>query len=144
MNKLFILRTAEHVMGLDIFVRKNWRAMADAGKPLAVSVTEHKAKRNKDQNARYWAGVLPAIAQQAWVRGRQYSEEVWHDFFKRRFIGMEELPSGEITGKSSANLNVSDFADFSDEVEAYGATELGVIYPAYMPGLSKPPRIEAL
>jgi hypothetical protein len=86
-------------------------------------------KRTKPQNKRYWGkGVLAQIAAQAAPNGRLYSAETWHEQFKRMFIGVEELPSGEVIGKSSTGLSTSEFSDFCAQVEAYAAGELGVTF----------------
>ena len=86
-------------------------------------------KRTKAQNRRYWGnGVLKQIADQATVNGRIYSAETWHEQFKRQFIGVIELPSGEVIGKSSADLTTAEFCEFCDQVEAYAATHLGVTF----------------
>lgn len=92
---------------------------------LAVS----RRKRTSAQNRRYWGrGVLAQIAEQVVVNGKLYPAELWHEEFKRKFIGVEELPSGEVIGKSSTKLNTAEFCVFSDQVEAYAATELGVTF----------------
>lgn len=92
-------------------------------------LTVSKRKRTKPQNRRYWGrGVLAQIAEQAVVNGRLYSAEVWHEQFKRQFIGYEELPNGQIVGKSSTELTTTGFSDFCAKVEAYAATELGVTF----------------
>ena len=84
-------------------------------------------KRTKQQNRRYWGrGVLAQIAEQATVGGRLFPAEIWHEQFKRQFIGVEELPNGEVIGKSSAGLTTAEFCEFCDEVEAWAATDLGV------------------
>ena len=84
-------------------------------------------KRTAKQNKRYWGrGVLAQIAEQATVGGRLFSADTWHEQFKRQFIGVEELPNGEVIGKSSTGLTTAEFCEFSDQVEAYAATELGV------------------
>ena len=86
-------------------------------------------KRTKAQNRRYWGnGVLKQIADQATVNGRLYSAETWHEQFKRQFIGVIELPGGEVIGKSSADLTTAEFCEFCDQVEAYAATHLGVTF----------------
>jgi hypothetical protein len=86
-------------------------------------------KRSKLQNARYWGrGVLAQIAEQATVGGRLYDAESWHEMFKRKFIGVIELPDGSVVGKSSTDLTTAEFCKFCDEVEAFAATELGVLF----------------
>ena len=86
-------------------------------------------KRTKLQNARYWGkGVLAQIAEQATVNGRLYSAEVWHEQFKRDHIGVIQLPSGQVVGMSSADLNTTEFSLFCTKVESYAASELGVTF----------------
>ena len=90
-------------------------------------LTVARRKRTKAQNRRYWGkGVLAQVAEQAVVGGKQYSAETWHEMFKRMFIGVEELPDGQVVGKSSSGLTTSEFSDFCTQVEAYAASELGV------------------
>ena len=86
-------------------------------------------KRTKAQNRRYWGtGVLKQIADQATVNGRLYSAETWHELAKRKFIGVIELPNGEVVGQSSTELTTDEFSRFCDQVEAWAATELGVSF----------------
>lgn len=97
------------------------------GKRLVMTVGPRK--RTKPQNRRYWGrGVLAQIAEQATVGGKLFSAETWHEQFKRQFIGFDELPNGEVIGKSSTGLNTAEFCDFCTAVEAWAATELGVIF----------------
>ncbi|MFD0669703.1 recombination protein NinB [Ramlibacter sp. MAHUQ-53] len=92
-------------------------------------LTVARQKRTKKQNARYWGGgVLAQIAAQAVVGGRMFSAEVWHEQFKRQFIGVEQLPNGQVIGKSSAALSTREFSEFCDQVEAFAASELGVTF----------------
>lgn len=92
-----------------------------------LSVT--RRKRTPKQNRRYWGqGVLAQIAAQATVNGRLFSAEVWHEQFKRQFIGVIELPNGEVIGESSTKLSTAEFSAFCDQVEAFAATQLGVTF----------------
>lgn len=92
-------------------------------------LTVAKRKRTKPQNRRYWGnGVLAQVAAQAVVNGRMFPAEVWHEQFKRQFIGVIELPCGQVIGMSSTELDTSAFSDFCAQVEAYAATELGVTF----------------
>jgi len=97
------------------------------GKRLVLTIKLRK--RTAPQNRRYWGrGVLAHIAEQATVNGKLFSAETWHEQFKRQFIGVIELPSGEVIGKSSKDLSTAEFAEFCQQVEAYAATELGVTF----------------
>lgn len=92
-------------------------------------LTVARRKRTPQQNRRYWGkGVLAQITEQATVNGKLYSAEIWHEQFKRMFIGVEELPDGSVIGKSSTKLSTTKFSQFCDEVEAYAASELGVTF----------------
>jgi hypothetical protein len=124
MQRMFVLRTEEHARGLWSFLKSNWREMAAANQPLAVTVTQHKDKRTLDQNKRYWA-ILNEIAEQAWVAGKQYSADAWHEHFKQTLIGVIDLPNGSTVGISTASLNVEEFANYMTRVEMYATTELG-------------------
>lgn len=98
-----------------------------AGHRLTLSVMPEK--RSNAQNRRYWGrGVLAQVAEKAIAGGRRYRAEVWHEQFKRQFIGVEELPNGQVIGRSSTKLTKAEFSDFCDAVEAYAATELAVVF----------------
>lgn len=126
MHETFILRDDTVARRLWALLRNNWPSMAQANKPLTITVQEYKARRNNDQNRLYWA-LLNQIAAQAWLDGKQYSADAWHEYYKRQYIGMEELPKGGRVGLSTATLSVSEFSDFINQVEAHAATDLGVV-----------------
>lgn len=109
------------------------------GKRWVLSVTLRK--RTKAQNRRYWGkGVLAQIAAQAVVRGKLYPAETWHEQFKRQFIGVIELPNGDVVGMSSTELDTAEFSAFCDQVEAFAATELGVTFYDLEPHPVEPPK----
>lgn len=115
-----------------------WAAIKGQVFPFLASVlqgtsqwvlTITRRKRTSKQNRRYWGnGVLKQIAEQATSGGRLYAAEIWHEQFKRQFIGVIELPNGQVIGKSSTELTTAEFCDFCDQVEAYAATKLGVTF----------------
>lgn len=125
MNSTIVLHDESACKRLYALLRANWRQMAQAGKPLAVIVSEHKAKRNGEQNRLYWA-TLREIADSAWIDGRQYSDEAWHFYFRQRFIGHEDGPRGTTAPISTTTLSVAEFAAYVDRIMQYAAEELGV------------------
>ena len=125
----FILRTELNCKALYAYLKQNWQSMANDNKPLAVTVATYKDKRHNQQNRLYWS-YLKQIATQAMVEGKQYSDECWHEFFKGHFLGYVDLPDGRKIGESTTKLNVTDFASYVNNVEAYAVTELGVIFGA--------------
>ncbi len=122
----------------------------DDKKPIEIVVREHVKKRKNDQNSLYWAGPLKDIAEQAYIDGRQYSAEIWHYFFKAEYLPEDNYidnykdlvkneetyekwggtPRGDriLTG-STTDLSVKGFAQFLEQVYAYGAN-LGVQFRA--------------
>lgn len=123
--RTFILRGPEQAKALHAFLKANAAALAEQGKPLAVEVREHKAKRSGQQNRRYWA-LLRFIAENAWVSGRQFSDDAWHEHFKRQFIGTEELPGGATAGISTSTLDVAAFGAYMEAIERFAGSDLGI------------------
>jgi hypothetical protein len=116
----------------------------DEEHPLEVVIREPVKARGLDQNALMWVGPLADIASQAWVGGRQYSAEVWHEQFKREYLPEEfdeELtkegyrkwdytPNGDrVLIGSTTQLTKKGFSQYLTQVEAFGAG-LGVQFGA--------------
>ena len=119
----------------------------DSDEPIEVVFREVPAVRKPDANARMWAGPLKDIEQQAFLDGRQFKAEVWHEHFKEQYLPEDddpELPmlakegyqkwtigpSGKrvLTG-STTQLLKRGFALYMLQVEAFGAS-LGVMFSA--------------
>lgn len=125
LSRLFILRGPTECKQLHAFLKANWPACAQAGKPISVQVAEHKAKRSTEQNKLLWS-VLHDIAANAWVAGRQFSADAWHEQFKREFIGCEELPNGYHVGISTTALSVEEFSNYIEQIREYASNSLGI------------------
>lgn len=110
-------------------------------KPLEFLVQEPSRKRGLDQNGYYWLR-LGEIAAFAWLNGRQFNSDCWHEYFKRNVMpdtittkdGVErskwiELPDGTLTVISTTELEKACFAIYTTMCEAFGAS-LGVEYSA--------------
>jgi hypothetical protein len=125
-------------------------APIDPERPLEVIVREEKKTRKPDQNAAMWSGPLRDIAEQAWVEGRQYSAETWHEHFKREYLPehddpeiaelakdgyrkWDHTPTGErVLVGSTTQLTVKGMARYMRQIEAEGAL-LGVMFHAKEP-----------
>jgi len=113
-------------------VNSCWQEANTSGKPLEVICQPENIKRSSAANRYYW-DVLRQISEQATDHetGRhRYSPEVWHEYMKRQFIGVIDLPGGGGMAESSASLTVQEFSDFTKGVESYAASELGVVFVA--------------
>lgn len=129
LHKTFVLRNDNMTQAVCSFIQANAPAMALAGTPMAVTVTEAKSKRSLEQNARLHA-LLTDIAANAWVDGRQYDLETWKEYFRQKFIGTEEihLPDGKRIerGISTTTLDVGAFTTFMQNIEEYAQDHLAV------------------
>lgn len=105
-------------------IRGNWRAMAQSGHAMTCQLGTESDKRSLDQNKRMWA-LLQDIADNAWIDGRQFSKDAWHEHFRAMFLPKIESPSGDYP-VSTASLTVREFTDYINRVESYAATELGL------------------
>jgi hypothetical protein len=131
-SRTIVLRT-EAQASLAWSLLKVWPEQVAAGKPLAVTVFEWKAKRSLEQNSRLHA-LLGEIAEQATVGGRKFTLEVWKQFFAQQFIGSEDisLPNGKVIHRpvSTTTLDAAAFGDFMQRIESYAVSELGVRFHA--------------
>lgn len=121
LSRTFVLRNDDNAKALYAFLKHNWRAMAEANKPLAVTISEHKERRSTAANARYWA-LVSAISEQAWIGGKQYAPETWHEFLKDSFAPKEDSPGG-LKPMSTARMDVEQFSAYSLAVELYAMNE---------------------
>jgi len=96
--------------------------MRDTGSGYELVLRPLKSKRSIDQNKRYWK-LLMELADVAWIDGRQYSKEAWHEHLRREFIGCEDLPGGGVIGISTTTLSVQEFGDYMIRIEAWAAGE---------------------
>lgn len=109
-------------------------------------VLRHYKKLSSDQQRRRMFGyVVGEIAAQAWLQGKQYSAEVWHEFLKAKFLpethkeGITkegyvkylELPDGSVKMVgSTTQLTTLGHTNYVRECEAFAAQELGVRFSA--------------
>jgi hypothetical protein len=116
------------------FLKANAGVFAEKGEPLRVIVTAEEKQRNAQQNRFYWGGVLKQISEQAWIDGRQFDKDAWHEFFARKYGVLDELvlPDGEIITrrKSTTQMTIGEFSTFLSDVQAYASGELGVEFQA--------------
>ncbi|CAG4900509.1 recombination protein NinB [Paraburkholderia saeva] len=128
MMPTFILREPEHAKKMVQFVKENAGEQARIGRPLVVTVTEYKAKRSSEANARYWA-LLGEIAEQVQVNGKWFSRDVWHEWAKEQYAPKIEGPSGLLT-VSTSQMNTEQFNRYMTQIESHAARELGVEFEA--------------
>jgi hypothetical protein len=114
------------------FIKANAPVFAHRGEPLRLIVTAEERQRNQQQNRFYFGAVLKQISEQAWVDGKQYDKDTWHEYFARKYGILDELtlPDGEIITrrKSTTQMSVGEFSEYLNQVQAYAGETLGVCF----------------
>jgi len=100
--------------------------MREAATGYELVLRPLKSKRSIDQNRRYWA-LLRELSAVAWIDGRQFSDQVWHEYFRKALIGCDEIhmPDGttELRGISTTTLSVEQFGDYMTRIEQWAAEQ---------------------
>jgi hypothetical protein len=95
----------------------------EAGDDWELVLRPYRKPRTLEQNRRYWA-ILHEISAQP-VEGKRFAAESYHEYFKAKFIGKEEvlLPNGEVFNRpiSTTTLDTSQFDEYRLEIEAWAA-----------------------
>ena len=116
--------------------------------PLGTEVVgRQKTKvRTPDQNALMWSGPLTDMAQ-SWINGRQYSEKVWHEYFKSSFLPVNgdpelnrkvknpetyrkwasDISRNRLMVASTTDLTTFGFSEYLEQIYAFGG-EHGVLF----------------
>jgi len=119
---------------------------------LEICIRPITKTRSSSANARHWAAIMKDLSEQAYVEGKQFSVEIWHSFLKAKFLPnpedeniamlvknpekyqlFAELPDGtvECVG-STTQLTVRGFSEYMEAVQAWAASECGVMFSANM------------
>lgn len=110
-----------------------------------IEFSDYKKPSSFEQQKRMFGYVVGEIASQAWIGGRQYSVEVWHELLKAKFLPESftegitrkgyikylEMPDGSLKMVgSTTGLTTRGHGEYVTQCEAYGAQELGVHFSA--------------
>lgn len=133
-RRVFVLWGEQQAAALHAFLKQNAKAMADQKLPLEVSVSVHRPKASDQQRAAMWL-VYQQMAEQAWIAGRQFDAETWHEHCKREFLPEETsrgvqkwrlLPNDQRELRmSTEQLNKAEKSEYLSKVMAFAAS-LGV------------------
>lgn len=132
MERIFRCRDTANVRQVFLFA---WGAAKQFAGPFEIVIRPLKIKRTGDQNRRYWA-LLRDVAATVWVSmpvsaGNRHSEwemrlcsdEVWHVFFRREFIGLDEarMPDGTKIEVpiSTTTLTVDEMTTYMRDIEQW-------------------------
>ena len=134
LNREFNLTSKEATEAAINFVRNNWESFSTTETPLFLIVSTAEKKRRDRANRFYWGVVIKSIVEQAWVNGRQFHADVWHEYYASKFGIHKEmtLPNGKQVLKrlSTTEMSIKDFAEYTEKVTVEAASELAVRFPA--------------
>lgn len=112
-------------------IYNNLGAWLEANAELEVCIRPYNSKRSIEQNRRLWK-IYAKLADEAWVNGRRYSAETWHEYCKGMFLGYElkAMPDGtELkTPISTTTLNTAEMTDYQNRLQAWAAGNFGLIW----------------
>lgn len=133
--KTFVLRSEDQCLRLGAFIKSNASAMVEQGTPLAVRVYEYVPRASDEQRALIWI-VMGQIASEAWVKGRQFDAETWHEHAKRLLLPEETakgtakwriLPDGSrALAMGTEDLDRKEKSAYIDALLAWAAADLGI------------------
>jgi hypothetical protein len=87
--------------------------------PDGYVVEIRQTSRTLEQNALYWTTVHE-IAESMRIDGKAFTPQVWHVYFKQRFLPGKiiELPNGQLmeSDPSTTDLTKEEFTDFINSV----------------------------
>lgn len=93
-----------------------------------------ECNRTMSQNRFYWS-ILRSCEMQLVPENRRYRAEIWHEYFKARFLTtkMMELPNGKLkeVERTTTDLTKREFADYIEQVMAF-ASEHGMVWSPEM------------
>ena len=72
--------------------------------------------------------LIVALRNEKGSYNKQFSQDAWHEYCKRQFIGSEELPDGSQIGISTTTLNTGEMTDYQNRIQAWAAQEFGIIW----------------
>ena len=130
MNEAKFTLTPQNARGVMRSIWDNLNGWFENGN-LDITIRPHKSKRSVEQNRRLWK-IYGELADKAWVNGRRYSAETWHEYCKGMFLGYElkAMPDGtEVkTPISTTTLNTAEMTDYQNRLQSWAAGNFGLIW----------------
>lgn len=110
-------------------IYNNLGVWLESNAELEVCIRPYNSKRSIEQNRRLWK-IYGELADKAWVNGRRYSAETWHEYCKGMFLGYElkAMPDGSElkTPISTTRLNVAEMTEYQNNIQSWAANEFKI------------------
>ena len=99
------------------------------GRHVWLVVERQEKKRSLNQNAWYWAAIVPAVQQHlSEARTLPLTKEQTHYVLASAFVGTEDTPLGPVPCKTST-LTTEQFSTYCERIRAHAAAEWGLPIP---------------
>lgn len=94
-DAVFVIDGPERARAAYQYIAGHWMDAKRSGRPLVITVEQEHRQRSHAQNKRLHA-MLQQMSEQVYVNGQRYAMETWKEWYRRRYIGTEEieLPGG--------------------------------------------------
>lgn len=126
MNEAKFTLTPQNARGVMRSIWDNLNGWFENGN-LDITIRPHKSKRSIEQNKRLWF-LYREISEKVFIDGKRFSQDVWHEFLKRKFIGCIEMPNGQLMGISTTKLSVQEMSEYQEKIISWAAMEHGVLW----------------
>nr|DAJ23707.1 MAG TPA: NinB protein [Caudoviricetes sp.] len=130
MNEAKFTLTPQNARGVMRSIWDNLNGWFENGN-LEITIRPRKSKRSVEQNRRLWK-IYGELADKAWVNGRRYSAETWHEYCKGVLLGFDikVMPDGTEVKMpiSTTTLNTAEMTDYQNRLQSWAATEFGIIW----------------
>jgi hypothetical protein len=121
----FVVRDEKILERCVSLIRGNWRGLAQSDRCMVVHLMVENAQRSLEANRLYWH-LLQVISDNAWLEGRQYSRDCWHEWYRQRFLAKIEGPGGVLYPASTSRLSSKEFSEYLNRIEVHACDELGL------------------
>ena len=108
-------------------IYNNLGVWLESNAELEVCIRPYKSKRSIEQNRRLWF-LYREISEKVFIDGKRFSQDVWHEFLKRKFIGCIEMPNGQLMGISTTKLSVQEMSEYQEKIISWASMEHGVLW----------------
>ena len=108
-------------------IYNNLGVWLESNAELEVCIRPYNSKRSIEQNRRLWF-LYREISEKVFIDGKRFSQDVWHEFLKRKFIGCIEMPNGQLMGISTTKLSVQEMSEYQEKIISWASMEHGVLW----------------
>ena len=130
--RTFVLSGDAPAQSLWQFLKGAWKAQAEAGKPLKVTVEPYEQKRTSEQNRLMWS-LLADLADQVDWYGNRLTKEEWKEVMSASLRQQRAVPGINggfvILGASTSRMTVAEMSELVELIQAFGAQQ-GVTWTA--------------